>query len=64
MTPTLLRFADLRERGIVANWVTLRNWIAREGFPPGRKLGPNTRAWTEDEVAAWLNSRPAANAAA
>jgi hypothetical protein len=25
MTPTLLRFADLKARGIVRNWVTLRS---------------------------------------
>ena len=40
----LLRFSDLQVRGIVANWMTLRRWIEREGFPAGRKLGPNTRA--------------------
>ena len=60
MTPTLLRFADLKERGVVSNWVTLRNWIEREGFPPGRRLGPNTRAWTEQEINEWVASRPLA----
>ena len=55
---TLLRFADLKSRGIVRNWATLKNWIEREGFPVGRKLGPNTRAWTDQEVADWLNNRP------
>jgi predicted DNA-binding transcriptional regulator AlpA len=64
MTPTLLRFADLKDRRIVNNRQTLENWIRREGFPPGRKLGPNTRVWTEDEVAAWLNNRPAPKSAA
>ena len=53
----LLRFADLKARGIVGNWVTLRKRIEREGFPPGIKLGPNTRAWDEDEVKAWLATR-------
>jgi len=28
------------------------------GFPPGRLLGPNTRAWTEPEVAEWIDIRP------
>ncbi len=64
MTPTLLRFSDLKARGIVANWVTLNNWIEREGFPAGRMLGPNTRAWTEAEVLAWLESRPVQKAPA
>ena len=60
MIPTLLRYSDLKERGIVENWQTLSNWIEREGFPPGRLIGPNTRAWTTDEVGDWLASRPAA----
>lgn len=54
---TFVRFADLKARGIVNNWVTLRNWIATQGFPPGVKLGPNTRAWTEEEIETWLASR-------
>lgn len=53
-----LRFSDLKARGIVNNWVTLGNWIEREGFPPGVKLGPNTRAWTVESVDGWLASRP------
>ena len=61
---SLLRFADLKSRGVVANWVTLRRWIDREGFPPGRMVGPNTRAWTEDEIETWLASRPIAGAPA
>jgi hypothetical protein len=60
MTPTLLRFTDLKARGIVNNWVTLLRWIDREGFPPGRKLGPNTRAWTDEEIARWIAERPMA----
>ena len=58
MIPTQLRFSDLKQRNIVTNWVTLRNWINHEGFPSGRMAGPNTRIWDEPEVAAWLNSRP------
>ena len=60
MIPTLLRFADLKARGIVNNWVTLRDWIEREGFPAGTRLGPNTRAWDEQEIADWIASRPTA----
>ena len=47
-----LRFSDLRERGIVNNRVTLGRWIRDQGFPPGFLLGPNSRAWTEDEIEA------------
>lgn len=60
MIPNQLRFSDLKQRNIIRNWVTLRNWIDHEGFPPGRMAGPNTRIWDEPEVAAWLQSRPSA----
>jgi hypothetical protein len=54
----LLRFRDLQTRGIIPNWPTLKARVRDHGFPPGRKLGPNSRAWTEDEVDAWIASRP------
>ena len=54
----LIRFRDLKGRGIVNNHVTLKRWIERQGFPPGRMLGPNTRVWRESEIDAWLQSRP------
>ena len=51
MATTYLRFADLKAGDIVTNWHTLAVWIKTyEGFPPGIKLGGNTRAWREDEV--------------
>jgi len=53
----LLRFRDLQTRNIVKNWVTLQRWIEREGFPAGLLLGPNTRAWREAEIDAWLATR-------
>lgn len=58
MAAVLLRFRDLKARNIVRNFVTLGRWIEREGFPPGRLLGPNSRVWTEDEIEAWIKSRP------
>ncbi len=48
----ILRFKDLKERGIVSNRVTLSRRIKDHGFPPGFLLGPNSRAWTEDEIEA------------
>jgi hypothetical protein len=56
--PTFLRFKHLKERGIVDNYVTLDRWIKEYGFPPGRLLGPNIRAWTDQEIAEWFASRP------
>jgi hypothetical protein len=55
-----LRYADLRDLGIVNNRVTLSNWIKDLGFPRGQLIGPNTRVWTEVEVSKWLDKRPSA----
>ena len=53
-----LRFRDLKERGVVNSWPALKRKVEREGFPKGRMIGPNARAWTDDEVDAWYASRP------
>jgi hypothetical protein len=53
-----LRFADLKARGIINSWPMLRRRQDHDGFPSGRLLGPNFRVWTEDEIEAWLASRP------
>jgi predicted DNA-binding transcriptional regulator AlpA len=58
-----LRFAELKARGIVNSWAMLGRRIERDGFPPGRMLGANTRAWSESEIEQWLNSRPLAGPA-
>jgi hypothetical protein len=55
--PNYLRFADLKARGIVNNWVTLQNWINHEGFPPGILVGPKIRIFAEPLVQAWLDAR-------
>ncbi len=60
----LIRFKQLKERGVVTNRVTLGRWIRDQGFPPGFLLGPNSRAWTEDSVDAWLAARAAETEAA
>jgi predicted DNA-binding transcriptional regulator AlpA len=59
VTTVYLRFSDLLARGILKNRATLGNWI-KHGFPRGTLLGPNTRAWTEAEVDAYLAARPTA----
>ena len=56
-----LRFSDLVERGIVRNRVTLGRWIKLHGFPTGLLIGPNSRAWPESQVEAWLAARAAGN---
>jgi predicted DNA-binding transcriptional regulator AlpA len=56
----ILRMRDLKERRIIPSWPALKRKIERDGFPPGFLLGPNSRAWLEDEVDAWIASRPSA----
>lgn len=53
----LLRFAELRERGIVRNREQLRCLINEHGFPRGFLLTPNARVYDDAEVEAWLDSR-------
>jgi predicted DNA-binding transcriptional regulator AlpA len=57
-TLNLLRFNDLKARGIVNNWPTLLRWVRKGAFPPGKKIGPRSRAWTAEEVALWYAQRP------
>jgi predicted DNA-binding transcriptional regulator AlpA len=59
--PRFLRMKQLSELGISKSYPDLNNKITRYGFPQGRYLGANTRVWTEDEVMAWLDSRPTTN---
>ena len=53
----LLRFADLKARGIVRNRTTLSRWIKKLEFPPGIMMGINTRVWTEVEIEGWIAER-------
>ena len=57
----LLRFADLKARGIVHNWPMLAVLTKKHGFPVGRRLGANHRVWAEDEIEAWLAALPDAS---
>jgi predicted DNA-binding transcriptional regulator AlpA len=63
MVTTFLRFKDLKARGIVASWPSLLYKIKHGGFPPGRYIGPNSRAWTVEEVQAWIDALPTAKRA-
>jgi hypothetical protein len=59
----LIRFVDLKERGVCRSWAQLKRLQADHNFPLGRLLSPNVRVWdAEDEVAPWLDSRPVENA--
>lgn len=41
---------------------TLRRWMADEGFPRPRQLGPRAVGWVSIEVDQWLEMRPVTNA--
>jgi predicted DNA-binding transcriptional regulator AlpA len=56
--PTFIRFPVLKERGIVDSWAQVNRLQKNFGFPSGRLISPNCRAWTEEEIAAWLAQRP------
>jgi predicted DNA-binding transcriptional regulator AlpA len=55
----LLKFKDLKERQIVNSRMTLARWMQSQGFPQPIHLGPNSRAWDEAEIEAWLKGRRA-----
>ena len=55
-----LRYRDLEALGIVRSRTSLGHKIKKFDFPPGKLTGENTRTWGEDEVQAWLDSRPTA----
>jgi Prophage CP4-57 regulatory protein (AlpA) len=57
----LLRFGDLVSRGVVSSWPQLKRLQQLHGFPLGRMLSPNTRAWTEAEIDEWISTRPIEN---
>jgi predicted DNA-binding transcriptional regulator AlpA len=59
MSSRFVRFPDLKARGIAGSWAQLDNLIKKHGFPPGRMLSPNVRAWDDEkEVEPWLAARP------
>ncbi len=57
MAVKYLRYRDLVDRQIVNNRTTLSRWIRDYDFPAGILLGPNSRAWSADQVEAWLEAR-------
>jgi predicted DNA-binding transcriptional regulator AlpA len=56
----LIRYPDLVARGVVNSRMTLKRLIDSQSFPAGVLITPNSRAWREDEVDAWIARRPAA----
>jgi prophage regulatory protein len=45
------RFSEIKERGYVTNRMTLSRWIKAGRFPAPVRLGPNTVAWSDVQLA-------------
>jgi predicted DNA-binding transcriptional regulator AlpA len=58
LVPRFLRQKDLEELGISASPKQTYNLQRDCGFPLGRKISPRVRGYSEDEVLAWLATRP------
>jgi predicted DNA-binding transcriptional regulator AlpA len=58
VSSVLLRFRDLKARGIAANWTTLYRMMREDGFPPAIMLSSQVRAWRETDIEEWIESRP------
>ncbi len=43
----LIRYPDLKQKGVVNSRMTLKRLIDDHGFPPGVLVTPNARAMTE-----------------
>lgn len=58
--PELIRFRDLKARGILPDRATARRWMRRKNdpFPQPIVLSDNFIAWRWSEVKAWLDNRP------
>jgi len=48
---TYYRYRDLVAQGRVNNRMTLSRWIKAGLFPAPLSLGPNTKAWTDQQLA-------------
>lgn len=53
------RIQDVTEQLGISK-MTLRRWVEDGKFPRPIRLGPNSIAWLNDEIDAWLEERAAA----
>jgi hypothetical protein len=56
--PFFITQDDLQQRKISSSAKQTRYLTEKHGFPIGRMISPNIRAWTEQEIADWLKARP------
>jgi predicted DNA-binding transcriptional regulator AlpA len=50
------RFSELQEI-IPVSRSTLWRWVRNGKFPSPISLGPNTRAWREEDIRIWLDEK-------
>jgi predicted DNA-binding transcriptional regulator AlpA len=58
--PRHVRFRHIRAAGIADSYTALDRLVRDHGFPVGRLISPNVRAWTVEEIEGWLATRPTA----
>jgi predicted DNA-binding transcriptional regulator AlpA len=58
--PRHVRFRHIRAAGIADSYTALDRLVRDHGFPAGRLISPNVRAWTVEEIESWLATRPTA----
>jgi hypothetical protein len=58
--PTYVRFADIKEAGILSDYTTLQDYIARRGFPHPFRLSRKTVVWDLAAILKWIESQQAA----
>ncbi len=56
MPPRLLRLREVLEFVGVSE-ETLMLWVRRGIFPRPLEIGPRARAWRQDEISAWIQTR-------
>jgi prophage regulatory protein len=56
----MLRYEDLRARGIPFSATHIHYLVKRGQFPRPIKLGYSTKRWVESEIDAWIAERAAA----
>ncbi len=54
-----LRYADIRDMGVVRNRIGLKRLVDNEGFPKPIKLTKQQFIYRADAVEAWLSGREA-----
>ena len=51
-----LRFSEV-QKIIPVSRSTIFRWVRNDKFPAPINLGPNTRAWREEDIRAWLDNK-------